>query len=183
MNPLKSLTVAVIAAASIAVAAPPKFATPILLTSCGQSADAMSAKVLLQRDSLAFDYAPQATADQLAGHASVIIVVGGSSKGLGAAKISAEDETARVTRIIDAAESAKLPILVLHLGGVSRRGSLSDSFNQLGADHADHIIVVKGGNDDGFFTEIAEAKQITIETYDKILDVAPALKLLYATGE
>ncbi|MBI5059682.1 hypothetical protein HZB60_07885 [candidate division KSB1 bacterium] len=183
MNLLKTLSLTTLVCAALALADPPKFAEPILVTSCGQSADGMSAKLLLQRDSLRFDYLPQATAGQVADHGSVILVVGGSSKGLGAAKISAEDETARVTALLTAAQAAKLPVLALHLGGPSRRGSLSDQFNQLGAANAQLIIVIKGGDDDGFFAKIAAEKEIPLQTVEKLIDLGPVLKQLYSSGE
>ena len=183
MKLLSRVVIATFFCASLSFAETPKFAEPILLTTCGQSADGMSAKLLLQRDSLAFDYQPQATAEQLPGHGSLIIVVGGSSKGLGAAKISTDDETARVVQLLAAAQASEVPILALHLGGPSRRGSLSDPFNLLGAEHAHHIIVVKGGDDDQFFTKLAAEHEIPLQTVDKTLDVAGLLKALYSSGE
>jgi hypothetical protein len=155
------------------------FNAPILLTSCGQSADGMSMKILLQRDSLAFDYDLQATVSKLEGKGSLIIVIGGSSKGLGAAKISADDETKRVSELIAAARKAKLPILAVHLGGQARRGALSDGFNLLGAENADHIIVVKGGNDDSFFSTISAEKEIPLEIADTALKVGELVKTIY----
>lgn len=176
----KLLTIAGLLCAALAYAESAiEFKTPILLTSCGQSADGLSMKLLLQRDSLAFDYQPQATVAQLEGKGSLIIVIGGSSKGLGAAKISAEDEMNRVKNLIDAAQKAGVPILVAHMGGATRRGSLSDPFNALGAEHADHLIVVKGGNDDNFFSKISAEREIPLETAVNALQVGELLKSIY----
>jgi len=127
----------------LASAETPSFTEPILLTSCGQSADVLMMKTLLARDSLHFVYLPQATYADLAAAGSVIIVLGGSSKGLGAAKISETDETARVTALLDSARAGGLPVLAVHMGGLNRRGALSDPFNRLGAAAAVRIIVVK----------------------------------------
>jgi hypothetical protein len=157
----------------------PSFAEPILLTSCGQSADVLMMKTLLTRDSLSFTYLPQATAADLPGAGSVMIVLGGSSKGLGAAKISEAEETARVTALLDSARSHSIPVLALHMGGLNRRGALSDPFNKLGAAAATRIIVVKGGNDDGFFTKLAAEKGTPLETVDNVLLVGPLVKEIY----
>ncbi len=154
-------------------------AEPILLTSCGQSADALMMKTLLTRDSLTFIYLPLATPADLAGKGSLILVIGGSSKGLGAAKISEAEETARVTALLEAAKTAKLPVIAVHMGGAARRGALSDPFNRLGAEHAQRLIVVKGGNEDGFFSKIAEEKAILMETADTALGVSPLIKKVY----
>ena len=155
------------------------FSEPILLTSCGQSADVLMMKTLLNRDSLAFDYLPNAQGSDVAGHGSTILVLGGSSKGLGAAKISEEEEIARVQGIVAAAKEAKVPIWAVHLGGQNRRGALSDPFNQLGAENSARIIVVKGGNEDGFFTKIAEEKKIPLDTAETALAVGGMVKEMF----
>lgn len=155
------------------------FTQPILLTSCGQAADVLMMKTLLTRDSLDFSYLRDATASDVAGKGSIILVVGGSSKGLGAAQISSEDESARVSALLKAAHKARVPVLVVHLGGMNRRGALSDPFNQLGASSAAKIIVVKGGNDDGFFTKIAEEGKIPLQTVNSSLQLALMVKQEY----
>jgi hypothetical protein len=162
-----------------AFAADPVLTTPILLTSCGQSADVLMMKTLLTKDSLTFDYNAMATAADLDGKQSVILVVGGSSKGLGAAKVSESDEMARVEKLLKAAQDAKMPVLVAHLGGEARRGELSDKFIKLGAENATAIVVVKGGDKDEFIAKIATEKSIPLETAETILAVDPILKRLY----
>ncbi len=161
-------------------AAEPSFKEPILLTSCGQSADALMMKTLLMRDSLNFEYLPDATAEKVAGKGTILLVLGGSSKGLGAAKISEADELARVQAVVDAATKAEVPVIAIHMGGLNRRGALSDPFNKLGAASAAHIFVVKGGDDDGFFSKIAAEKKIPIETVATSLDLGPKMKQFFA---
>ncbi len=178
---IPTMLAAVLLVSGMALAQVP--AEPILLTSCGQSADVLMVKSLLTRDSMSFRYLPNATAADVAGTGSVMLVLGGSSKGLGAAKISAEDEIARVEGLLEAAKTASVPVVALHLGGLTRRGALSDPFNQLGADGASQLIVVKGGNDDGFFTTIAAAKQIPLETAKSAFDLGPVLKAMYRPTE
>lgn len=160
-------------------AAETAFAEPILLTSCGQSADVLMVKALLTREGFSSSYVAGATGAVVAGKGSVILVLGGSSKGLGAAKISAEEETARVQNVIAAAQKAGVPILAVHLGGLNRRGALSDPFNTVGASAATRLVVVKGGNDDGFFTKIAEANKIPLETTEDARALGGTFKTLY----
>ena len=162
-----------------ALAEPKPFAEPILLTSCGQSADALMMKTLLTKDSLIFAYLPAATASDLAGKGSLLMVVGGSSKGLGAAKISAEEETNRATGLLNAAHEAGIPVLIAHLGGTARRGALSDGFNRLGAEGAQRIFVVKGGDNDSLFTKIAQGKNIPMQAAETALQVGPLVRALY----
>jgi hypothetical protein len=165
---------------NIAFAAEPAYTEPILLTSCGQSADVLMMKTLLSKDSLNFAYLPQAAAADIAGKGSIMVVVGGSSKGLGAAKISEADETTRITALLDSAQSAGIPVIAVHMGGLSRRGALSDPFNLLGASRASHIIVVKGGNEDGFFTKIAAENSVPLDTLKNALEIGSLMKRIYA---
>ena len=131
---------------------------PVLITSSGQSSDVLMVKILAKKSSLDYKLDKSATPEMLKDFKSLIIVSGGSTKGLGAAKIDKEEEYARTEKVINKAKSEGIKIIAVHVGGKSRRGALSDYFNKLVAENADHIIVVSGGNEDGFFTEIANNK-------------------------
>jgi hypothetical protein len=180
MNLRGFLLCMVIASAAINLqAAETKFAEPILLTSCGQGPDVLMMKIMLAKDSLQFSYLPLATAEDLRGKGSVMLVLGGSSKGLGAAKISEADETARVSALLAAARNDSVPVLAVHLGGLNRRGALSDPFNRLGAEGADLLLVVKPGNHDGFFSTIAVERKIPVDTLDTVLKVGALVKDFY----
>jgi len=159
------------------------FKAPVLLTSGGQSADPQMLKTLMARENIPFKFEPLATSASLDGQGSVIIVLGGSSKGLGAAKVSAEQESARITELLKAAAEKKIPVLAVHVGGKNRRGALSDEFNKLGADLADEIIVVTGGDDDGLFKGIAETRKIPYTPAAKIADLGGMLRARFAPAE
>ena len=152
---------------------------PILITSAGQSGDVLMAKILAQKANLQFTYDNLAKAERIKNHATLIIVCGGSSKGLGAAKIDKDQEIARVQALISEAKKANLKILVMHLGGKARRGQLSDEFNKIAADNADYLIVVKSGDEDRFFSDIAEQKKIRLALIEKIMDASDYLKKIF----
>lgn len=135
------------------------FAQPALLTSCGQSADVLMLKGLCARAGIDAKYQPYASADSLIDIKSLILVAGASSKGLGAAKVDAGVEEQRVKKLLAAAAKAKLPVVMFHVGADARRGALSDPFNKIAAEGADVIVVAKGGDDDGFFKKIADARK------------------------
>jgi len=153
---------------------------PVLITSAGQSADVLMAKVLAKKSALTYTLDKTATPDKLNGHKSLILVCGGSTKGLGAAKIDKEQELERIKNLLKAAKKQNIPIIAMHIGGKSRRGGLSDYFNIPVAEAADFLIVVKSGNEDGKFNEIAKAKKISIELPEKIVAVTEVLKSIYA---
>lgn len=155
----------------------PKFDQPVLITSAGQSADVTIAGTIFKRANVQAKAIPLAKAADLEGVKTLVVVAGFSSKGLGAAGISREQELARVESILQAAREKKLKIMTLHIGGKARRGNQSDDFNKMAAEVASYLLVVKQGNEDQFFSKIATEKKIAIDVVDKIVDaVQPVAK-------
>jgi hypothetical protein len=145
------------------------FATqPVLLTSVGQSADVEMVKVLLNRSKIAFTINAQAKAGEIPGDAkTLILAIGGSSKGLGAAGIAAEAEMERVKVLVADARKKGMKIIGVHVGGEARRGELSDKFIQLAVPLCDYVVIVAEGNKDGLFTKLCGTK-IPLDAVDKI---------------
>jgi hypothetical protein len=81
----------------------------------------------------------------------------------------------RVKKLIAAAREARVPILTIHIGGKARRGTQSDDFNTMAVEAARHLIVVKQGDEDGFFSKLAADSRISIEVVEKIAAVLPPL--------
>ncbi|MCF7822563.1 MAG: DUF6305 family protein [Candidatus Marinimicrobia bacterium] len=154
---------------------------PILITAAGQSADVLMVKVLAQKAGLNFTLDKLAKGESLDKVKSVIVVSGGSTKGLGAAKIDKDDELKRVQELVSAATKQGIPIVTMHVGGKARRGSLSDEFNLVAAQAGACIVVVEGGNEDGFFTKIAEANKVPLISIDKIIQVKTVLLDIFST--
>jgi len=155
-------------AASIPSLEGPVGSEPLMLTSMGQSADVQMVKALLDRTDLTYEFDPLVEAGGLEGVETLVLVIGGSSKGLGAAGIRAEDELDRAEALIGNAMELKIPIIAMHVGGEARRGDLSDSFILAGIPAADLIIIVAGGDSDGLFTELAQTHQIPLQMVDSI---------------
>ncbi len=148
---------------------------PFLLTPAGQSSDALMVKILAQKANLEFTFDKQAQPDTLQGNKTLILVTGGSTKGLGAANIDKEDELKRIEKLIEAAKKNEIKIVTMHIGGKARRGKLSDMFNSLSAESADLLIVKKDGDGDNFFADIAKEKNIPIKYIEKILGAGQIL--------
>ena len=153
---------------------------PVLITSAGQSADILMVNILAKKSSLDYTLNKTAAPESADSVKSIILVCGGSTKGLGAAKIDKEQEYERAEKLIQRAKKNNIPVIMIHVGGKSRRGALSDYFNKLGADNADHMIVVKSGDEDGFFSKIAEEKGISIDLSEKIKAIQDILESIYA---
>lgn len=148
----------------------------ILITSVGQSADARMIKVVAGKLQLTCDFEQIAKPDIIKNYKILVIVVGGSSKGLGAAGIDKEQELIRAQELIKEAKVRSVKILVMHVGGEARRGALSDAFLNEVVPYADHLIVVENGNKDGYFTQISKEKEISIEFVTKILATGELMK-------
>lgn len=152
---------------------------PVLITAAGQSADALMVKILAQKNKIDFTFDKMAKPETLKENATLILVTGGSTKGLGAAKIDKNQELERVDELVKAARKANMKIITMHIGGKARRGKLSDEFNKLTAEHADLIIAVKDGDDDKFFSTIAAEKKIPITYIEKIMEAGNVLKSIF----
>ena len=156
---------------------------PMLISSAGQSADILMIKILAKKATLKFTVEKAATPDNLKDNATLVLVSGGSTKGLGAAKTDKQQELDRIKLLIDEAKKQKKNIITMHVGGKGRRGKLSDEFNKLTAENADCLIVVKGGDADQFFSNIAKEKKIPIKLIDKIMEAGDVLKGIFRAEE
>jgi hypothetical protein len=149
---------------------------PALVTAVGQSADFEMIKVLLTRGKIPFKADTLVKAESLDGSAkTLILVVGGSSKGLGAAGISAEVEAARTQALLKRAKELKMAIITVHVGGAARRGAMSDGFIDLCVPQSDYVIVVESGDQDGLFTKLAAKSNIALKKVDRISSVGAPL--------
>ena len=132
--------------------------TPAILTSIGQSADVDIANTLCTKAGIEVTLNKNITGDELPDDCkTLILAVGGSSKGLGAAGIDADQELARTDALIAAAKEKGITILALHTGGSARRGTLSDSFITPAFQGCDAAIVVSEGDSDGLMAGILAA--------------------------
>ena len=139
--------------------------TPAILTSIGQSADVDIANTLCTKAGIEVTLNKNITGDELPDDCkTLILAVGGSSKGLGAAGIDADQELARTDALIAAAKDKGITVLALHTGGSARRGTLSDSFITPAFQGCDAAIVVSEGDSDGLMSGIL-AKNGTPATY------------------
>jgi len=155
---------------------PPIFEGPILITSAGQSAEVQLAAVLCKKAELDAVLVKAAEAKDLAGRKTLLLVLGASMKGLGAAGLDVEKEKGRVKALLAEAKAKGIPVLAMHLGGESRRGELTDAMAAEYLPSARLVIVVKSGNKDGLFTKICKDNGLVLQEVDKTLDAVGPLK-------
>ena len=171
---------------------------PILIVSCGQSPGANMIKVLVMRLGLpenppSYEMNVLATADDLkkakelsAPFKSLIIVMGASLKGMGAAGISIDDEIERTSALMEEARNQGITIIGAHIEGMKRRAqgaAPGDNTDELSIDavapNADLLLINKEGNEDNRFSIISEANGIPMIEVEKNLELLEKLKELF----
>ena len=129
---------------------------PVFVTSFGQSTDAAMLDTVMKRIGVDYVYNATATADAIKGYKTVVIAVGASTKGLGAAGISEAEETARAREIMDYIKANDVEVICCHIGGSARRGTLSDLYADMVMDESSLIVLKEDANFDYKFTKYAE---------------------------
>ena len=158
-----------------------QFATPILVTSFGQSADASMMDAIMKKAGVKeYAFNALATDADVKNYKTVIIVCGASTKGLGAAGISEADETARAEKLMAAIKESNPAVIMCHLGGSIRRGALSDKFTDMVLEVAKYMVVVEDANFDGKFTTAASEKNIPLTYLYAIADGVKVFSALFA---
>lgn len=153
---------------------------PFAISSCGQSLDAETVSLLANRNKLDHTFNNVMKASELGGTKTLLIVMGGSAKGLGEAGIDEKGELARANALLDAAKKNKAKIIAVHVGGDSRKGPLSDKFIEPVIAKADHLLVTEDSNKNGAFSELAKNKKIGITVVKKSVDVGKAMKEIFS---
>ena len=132
------------------------------VTSFGQSTDAAMLDTVMKRIGVQYAYNATATADAVKGYKTVVIAVGASTKGLGAAGISEAEETERAKAIMQVIEETGAEVICCHIGGSARRGTLSDLFADMVMAKASWIVLKEDANFDYKFTKFAEEHNVPI---------------------
>jgi len=176
----------------------PQTELPVLITSCGQSPGVDMVSVLfmrlkLQAEPKAYEKDPLASADLLktakeegTPYRSLIIVMGASLKGMGAAGISIDDEIDRIRMLIKEARNQGITIIGSHIEGMKRRAqgaAPGDNTDEMSIDavapESDILLINEEGNEDRRFSIIAEEKTIPLIEVEKNLDLLDELKKLF----
>lgn len=149
----------------------------LLITSVGQSSEADSVANLLKRAKIDnYTQNNTVTADGVtSSYTALVMVVGGSSKGLGGAGLDQEKETARVQAVIDKAKELNLTIVCMHIGGQDRRGTLSDAFINLAFPYAQYAIITSDGDTDNLMHDILAKNNVPTAYVEKQVNAREVL--------
>jgi len=153
-------------------------APPVAITSCGQSPDAYTVSLLSKRIKLDHTFDNVLKPEALKAFKTLVIVMGGSAKGLGEAGIDEKSELARVAQLLAEAKKLGVKVVAVHVGGESRRGPLSDKFIDPVVVKADYVLVTEDGNKDGAFAKLAKARHMPLQVVKQVAEVGPALRAI-----
>ncbi len=154
----------------------PHIDMPMLINPFGQSQDANFVNLLAKRSKLNSAYELYIFAKDVdwSKYKTLVVVLGGSGKGLGAAGLDVPGEVARCNGLIAEAKKNGVYIVGMHIGGADRRGPNSEAFLPY-AGMVDYMVVRADGNEDGYFTKLCGEKKIPLYTIQKTSDLRSAL--------
>ena len=156
------------------------FERPGVLTSVGQSSDIAIVKVVLNTQlKLGLDAKPLAGLADIEGMKTLVVVVGASTKGLGAAGLDVEKEVARAAALLKAARDKGIRILAIHTGGEARRGKTSNDMIEAVVPNADAVIVVAAGNKDKVFNTLAAKRGAPVVEVERTTNLGEAVKAMF----
>lgn len=173
-----ALVLALSAAAFADNPALPKFEEPVLLTPFGQSQDANAIKLMMKKIDLDYNLTVTADTADWSKVKTLIVVLGGSGKGLGAAGLDIPSEQARSTALMAAAKEHGVKVLAMHTGGKDRRGPNSEPFLGFAGD-ADYMIVRADGNEDGYFTKLCGEKNVPLYSIEKVTELRKVMPEIF----
>lgn len=162
----------------------------VYLTTCGQADSGVIASILLNCGIGDTEYTSKdlltakEVSDAITGTEvpAVLLVIGASSKGLGAAGVDVDHEVARAQAFVALANEGKIELIVMHVGGSARRGATSDPIIKAATPAADLLLVVNTGNSDNYFTTTATANSIELYLYKKNSGLLAAFKTLFGVA-
>ncbi|HHY46780.1 MAG TPA: hypothetical protein GX506_05700 [Firmicutes bacterium] len=167
----------------------PKAEPPVVVTTLGQSPGALMVRMLCNSVKLKCDEKDLLTAEELlaaskkkdTAYKTLIITMGTSLKGMGAAGIDIESEVKRVQAVIDTARKLGILIIGAQIEGPSRRVDEYDEKSiRTVTPQSDLLIIRKDINKDGYFSNTAKEKHIPIVFITQAMDLTHVLKVLFS---
>jgi hypothetical protein len=187
MKRLSVLLVLALLAAAVAgaQAVVPTAKTPVIQVAPGFAPELEMVKILAKRVNLPLTSNGTADAQDLVGkdgkkaYETLIVIIGASGKGLGAAGVNLDDEVARAKRLVTKAKELGMFIIGIHTGGAERRGANTAAILPVELPFLNYLIVRKDGDADGVFAKAAAQYKYPIKLIDKTTDLQGVLKQVF----
>lgn len=153
--------------------------TPVAMTAPGQSPEIAIVGLLARRMNFEIKTDNFLEVDGLEGMKTLIIILGGSGKGLGSAGVDMQGEIQRAKELIAACKEKGIKIVGMHLGGENRLGANSMVMINLITPNCDFVLVRSDGNKDGLFTKICTDNKIPMIEIEKTLEATDVIKKVF----
>jgi hypothetical protein len=179
------MAILLIAAGSAwAQAGVPSAKTPVIQVAPGYAPEIEIIKIIARRVNLQITSKVDGTAADLEkdgkkAFETLIVVIGGSGKGLGAAGVSIDDEVLRAKELVAKAKKLGMFIIGIHAGGADRRGPNTEALLPPELPFLNYLIVRSDGNQDGVFTKAAKDYKYPITLIENTMDLQGILKKLF----
>ncbi len=152
---------------------------PVAMTCPGQAPEGQLVKLIFGRLKTPIKYDPFMEPKDVGGSKTLIIILGGSGKGLGSAGVNLQDEMKRADALVAEANKQKIKLVGIHSGGEDRRGEVSTKLIDLVAPKMSYLIVREDGNKDGLFTKLSGEKKIPLTLIKGTQDLSDVFKELF----
>lgn len=153
---------------------------PVAMTCPGQAPEGQLVKLIFGRLKTPIKYDPFMEPKEVAGSKTLIIILGGSGKGLGSAGVNLQDEMKRAEALVAEANKQKIKLVGIHSGGEDRRGEVSTKLIDLVAPKMSYLIVREDGNKDGLFSKISTQQKIPLTLIKGTQELSDVFKELFS---
>ena len=162
----------------------PRFERPLLITCTGQTPDYLTVYNLTREldigavnDPLT-PFNPREMQEQ--GYQTMIVVMGVSLRGLGAAGLNRQRELERCELVFERARELQIRIIGVYIGGEAGRNAIADQFITPFAPQCDYLMVLARGNEDSLFNRIAkENDEIPLNVFQTLAELSSIIRTLF----
>jgi len=152
---------------------------PVAMTAPGQSPEIAIVSLLARRINFEIKTDNFLDVDGLEGIKTLIIIIGGSGKGLGSAGVDIQGEIKRAESLMAACKEKGIKIVGMHLGGENRLGANSMVMIDLITPNCDFVLVKSDGNKEGLFTKICADNKIPMTEIETTLQTTDIIKEVF----
>lgn len=160
-----------------------RFELPLLITCTGQTPDYLTVYNLTREldigavnDPLT-PFNPREMQEQ--GYQTMIVVMGVSLRGLGAAGLNLQRELKRCELVFEKARELQIRIIGVHIGGEAGRNAIADRFITPFAPQCDYLMVLAKGNKDSLFNRIAEENKIPLNVFQTFAELSAIITAMF----
>lgn len=151
----------------------------VLITSAGQAVEGHILDKMTKQLHIDGDYRPRALATDIYDYKTVILVTGFSAYGLKETGRTIIEEKERIGEMLREIKKQNIPLIVIHLGGHGRVGSITLSFIKMALTETDYIIAQRNSDYHGELRLLAREKGIPITLVKDLDDIKTPLNSIF----